>query len=148
MWLFLSLDRDADKLHEPPESDVFSGAFREVKIWRSRLHCLLRSSKLSDSVTPRNRKTCTLFATHTSSQDVVKEKIKILQSECENAAAQFEVSDLIDFNVIPVDLTNESDSKRLLMKKFTELFQQLECHEISLSWVFLCGSFKYHKSIS
>ena len=148
MWLFLSLDRDADKLHEPPESDVFSGALRDskAKIWRSRLHCLLRSSKLSDSVTPRNRKMCTLFAIHTSSQDAGKEKIKILQSECENAAHQFEVSDLIDFNVIPVDL-NESDSKKLLMEKFTELLQQLECHEIPLSWVFLCGSFKYHKSI-
>ena len=149
MWLFLSLDRDADKLHEPPESNVFPGALRDskVKIWRSRLHCLLRSSKLSDSLTPRNRKMCTLFAIHTSSQDAVKEKIETLQSECENAAHQFEVSDLIDFNVIPVDLSNESDSKRLLMEKFTELLQQLECHEIPLSWVFLCGSFKYHTSI-
>lgn len=72
MWLFLDLKRDLEHLDEPPE---IKGRLEEGKgrrdgevfmKWRSRLHYLVRSCKLSKDKNreKQRRRMCTIFAKH------------------------------------------------------------------------------------
>ena len=143
IWLFIDLDRDIDKLYLPPEkaSEDLPSAMK----WRSRLHYLLRSVCLSESCHTNRKKVCRLFAIYTSASKL-GDNLKQLREEAENAAAQYGLSELIDFEVTPLDVSSKK-SQREGFQILLQFLKKLEPQQIPLSWPFLRSALSLQQSI-
>lgn len=147
MCLFMDLDRDAEKLHQPPYKFNRSIEGSQEIMWRSRLHYLLRLCKI---VSYDNReesgcpKVCKIFAkcpTICSVEDKEKyEKVKKdVELEIEHAARQIGVEKLVHFDITLFD-PDEEDAKKKVNEEFRELIQQQKKIDIPFSWILLRGA--------
>ena len=135
VWLFVDLDRDFDKLYDPPDPTTKDHPY--AMKWRSRLHYLLRASCLSESFQSKRNKVCRLVAIHKGlDKTLLDERIRILKEEAMNAAAHYGLSDLIDFEIHPVDISSEA-SQIQANHFFVNFLKGSQTQSISLSWIFL-----------
>ena len=139
VWLFVDLDRDFDKLHDPPDPSTTKYSMK----WRSRLHYLLRASCLSEPPQQagqpqlQRNKVCRLIAIHKGLEvTLLDDRIKKLKEEAMNAAAHYGLSDLIDFDIHPVDISSE-DSQIKAYHFFVNFLKGCRTESVSLSWIFL-----------
>ena len=148
IWLFVSLERDVEKLHLPPE-DVNKGT--KCELWRPRIQYLLRTCLMSKRSKENMKVCCKIFATYSQKKDCDEkndderreELTAKLRRECKNAARQMKVQQLVDFNIV---VANLREPKISLKRSIKALFAQTEYQEsIPISWLFLCGSFACHK---
>ena len=143
MWLFLDLERDLQKLDEPPElphestgEASMDGAVL-MKL-RPRLHYLLRSCRMSQNLNGNRKKVCTIFAKHSGTfNGDLQEKIKQLEDKVQQAAKAIDVSSLLQEKI---EVTNLGDSHRLY-DKFQQIIFETPYEDIPLSWVFLRSLF-------
>ena len=138
MWLFVDLDRDLRKLHLPPDVDD-----PLVMKWRSRVQYLFRSCHLSKG--SNKKKVCKIFATYKNGEDL-PQRLRQLKRECSNVAKQMGVEELVDTAVIPINMELE-ETKQILKGSMQSLFQQLEPHDVPVSWMSLQGSLAQHQSM-
>ena len=105
LWLFLDLDRDANKLYEIPEfgtqdeNDAKGSNDKEhVMKYRTRLHYFLRYVLLVKSrKKEKNRENvCTIFGIHNQKRECNRKKLK---DEITNAAIQMGVEKSIDSDI-------------------------------------------------
>ena len=115
LWLFLDLDRDANKLYEIPEfgtqdeNDAKESNDKEhVMKYRTRLHYLLRYVLLVKSRKKEiNReKVCTIFGIHNQKRECNRKKLK---DEITNAAIQMGVEKSINSDIKQL-LCNNADA--------------------------------------
>ena len=157
MLLFLDLERDVERLHEPPlVHDPL------VMNWRSRIQYLFRSCQLSKG-NKRGKSPCKIFATYSKNDgdenenkdsDVKKaktlpERLRVplgtLRRECDNVAKQMGVEDLVDIDITAIDMESNEDEK-LLKDHLQKLFNQLESQNIPKSWMRFRSSLAQHDS--
>ena len=143
-WLFLDIQQDLKELDDPPEDkrqQQTDGSF--IVKWRSRLHYLLRASKMSHGGIKGDRtQVCTFFAKHDKGNLQIKQDE--LEEKVHQGARQTGVSDLLEPQVQVISLSDsqisDNDSQRLYQK-----FHQVLCNrayeEIPFSWVFLRSLF-------
>ena len=149
MLVFLSLDRDLRKLQLPPAyaDDPIPPAYPENPFppdslkWRSRVEYLLCSCQMafnSKTNAETGKKVCKIVATYESdiTKARVKNKIDILQEECNNVAHQMGLDGLIDFHIIPV---NCNDPESILEDHISLFMKDNRSEEIPLSWFLLRG---------
>lgn len=136
VWLFVDLEQNIDKLHLPPEPSTNDHPC--AMQWRSRLHYLMRSSCLSEMFGIKRSKVCRIIAIHgdTTDSTLLKQMLSKLQEEAENAALQYGLSHLFDFEIIPVNRSSEKAQKEAY-DMFASYLPTLQVKEISLSWTFL-----------
>lgn len=135
VWLFIDLDKDLPNIHIP-----LGGTKGDPKAlsWRSRIEYLLRQCHLCKVYNKDERhRVCTIFAIHTS-QDEKKLlcKRKELQNECEDAARQMGMDELIDFDIQLV-CKEGNQLPKALKRRMKYSFRQTEIHAIPVSWPFL-----------
>ena len=158
MYLFLNLERDLEKLDEPPElSHVSLGeALRDGALlmpWRPRLHYVLRFCKMSEKISGKRRRVCTIFAKHTCSVTFngdLQEKVEELEDKVQQAAKAIGVSHLLQEKIEAINLDGSSstdDYSRCLYHKFQQVICGTPYEDIPLSWVFLRSLFYRSKRI-
>ena len=148
MLLFLDLERDVERLHEPPlVHDPL------VMNWRSRIQYLFRSCQLSKG-NKRGKSPCKIFATYSKNDGDENEKglpqhlivpVATLRRECNNVAKQMGVEDLVDIDITAIDMESNEDEK-LLKDHLQKLFKQLESQNIPKSWMRFRSSLAQHDS--
>lgn len=135
VWLFVDLEQDIDKLHLRPDPTTNDHPY--AMQWRSRLHYLMRSSCLSESFHSKRSNVCRIFAVHsTPDSPALKEMLRKLQEEAENAALQYGLSHLFNFEIVPI-MKNSEYAEREAYKIFTEYVDHFQVNEVPLSWTFL-----------
>ena len=139
MWLFVDAERDTNDLHKPPSTSEGT-----VNLRRSRLEHLIRSSKLCSHLETTRINACTIFAKHSGLDDQITEKLTTLQTECEYAAPQLGVQNLINKKIVPIDL-DKKDRSFFLMNLKHQVTRDPD--NIPLSYVFLRGALDTHNSM-
>ena len=145
VWLFVDLDRDIDNLHDPPKSKDGSLAMK----WRSCLHYLLKSSCLSEShcSQPKRVKICRLIGIHNNLDETsLQNRKRKLKEEAENAATQYGLVHLFNFEIVTVN-TGDIASEKEAYKFFLRELQNLAPQHIPLSWTFFRKALNAHSSI-
>lgn len=135
VWLFLDLDKDLPDIHSP-----LGGIKGDPKAlsWRSRIEYLLRQCHLCKySMYNERHRVCTIFAIHAvQDEKKLRSKQKELQNECEDAARQMGIDELIDFDIQLV--CNEGKQiAETLKKRMKYSFMQVKEISIPVSWPFL-----------
>ena len=139
MWLFTDIERDRQILHRPPLE-----VRGNIKLRKSRLEYLLRSSQLTSKAGEDRKNVCAIFAKHTKLKRVSSEKEK-LQKECQNAKKQLGVQNLVNDEIIAVDFSDCNDKTDLSV--YLKQTIQTTPFEIPLSHIFLRGALYLEKSI-
>ena len=144
MCLFVDLDEDVPKLHQPPTSSTdiskqpldFDGSRSQEMMWRSRLHYLLHSCKiLSQDKNDDRSNFCSIIANYSGRDDKLE---KDLMEECQHAAMQIGVDSCVNYE--PVLFNSKSqDSQKIVSKQFKTLMLKQKMRNIPLSWIFLRG---------
>ena len=144
-WAFLDIERDMDKLDQPPEPH--HGELQITK-WRPRLHYLLRVGKMSHgSENGADREgCCTVFARHDENfNGNLKAKVKELEKDIKEAAKKIGVADLFESKVQPINFSQSSsfpdDQSQHLYQKLHQLICETPYKEVPLSWLFLRSLF-------
>ena len=156
MLLFLDLDRDVHRLHEPPlVHDPL------VMNWQSRIQYLFRSSRLSEG--NEKKFPCQIFATYSRNNEDENEdgdlhvdeaaksplslrvSLSTLRRECGNVAKQMGVEDLVDIDIILIDMES-NEVENLLKDHLQKMFKQLEPQNIPKSWMCFRSSLAQHGS--
>ena len=145
MCLFLDLERDVNKLHQPAEVNLEIEGSHDM-MWKSRLHYLLHSCKIVKDEENSRSKVCTIFAKISDNKDKNSQDIDQLKRECEAAAKQIGVHNLIDFDIIPFN-SSDKDAKAVLGHFKTLLQKQSLSRRIPLSWLLLRGALTHKKSV-
>ena len=151
MWLFLDLERDLQKLDEPPElptGEVSKDGAALMK-WRPRLHYLLRSCRMSENLNGNRKKVCTIFAKHSGTfNGDLQEKVEELEDKVQQAAKVIGVSSLLQEKIEVTNLGDSGssmctidDSSHCLYDKFQQIIFETPYEDIPLSWVFLRSLF-------
>ena len=144
-WLFLDIQQDLKELDVPPEDkrqQQTDGSF--IVKWRSRLHYLLRASKMSHGGIKGDRtQVCTFFAKHDKGNLQIKQDE--LEEKVHQGARQTGVSDLLEPQVQVISYLNDSqisdDDSQRLYQKFHQVISNRAYKEIPFSWVFLRSLF-------
>ena len=150
MWLFLDLERDLQKLDEPPElprestGEVSKDGAAFMK-WCPRLHYLLRSCRMSENLNGNRKKVCTIFAKHSGTfNGDLQEKVEELEDKVQQAAKVIGVSSLLQEKIEVTNLVGDSgnnDCSHRLYHKFQQIICETPYEDIPLSWVFLRSLF-------
>lgn len=147
MCLFLDLNEDVPKLHQPPASSTdtskqppdvdFDSSRSQEMMWRSRLHYLLHSCKiLSQDKNDDRSNFCSIIANYS---DRDKKLENDLIEECQHAAMQIGVDSCV--NYMPVLFNSKSqDSQKVVSEQFKTLMLKQKMQNIPLSWIFLRGA--------
>ena len=132
-WLIVDLEEDIDKLHFAPEQ--LPGHHPFAMCWQSHLEYIVRSASLSDCPQMKRTKVCRLFGIHHNmSEEILKTRIELLKEKAENAATQYGLSELFDFEVVPVN----TESPKEAYDQFREFLSIRKPQQtIPLSWPFL-----------
>ena len=151
MWLFLDLERDLQKLDEPPELPIgeVSKDGATLMKWRPRLHYLLRSCRMSENLNGNRKKVCTIFAKHSGTfNGDLQEKVEELEDKVQQAAKVVGVSSLLQEKIEVTNLGDSGsstrtidDSSHCLYDKFQQIIFETPYQDIPLSWVFLRSLF-------
>ena len=143
-WLFLDIQQDLKELDDPPEDkkqQQTDGSF--IVKWRSRLHYLLRASKMSHGGIKGDRtQVCTFFAKHDKGNLQIKQDE--LEEKVHQGARQTGVSDLLEPQVQVISLSDSQTSgnnSQRLYQKFHQVLCNRAYEEIPFSWVFLRSLF-------
>ena len=147
MWLFLDLERDLQKLDEPPELPTGEASKDGATLmkWRPRLNYLLHSCRMSEKINGKRRRVCTLFAKHSGTfNGDLQEKVEELEVKVQQAAKDIGVSSLLQEKIEVTNLVSDSgnnDYSRRLYHKFQQIICDTPYKDIPLSWVFLRSLF-------
>ena len=139
-WLFIDMQQNLDMPPEDNKQPQTDGSFA-VK-WRSRLHYLLRASKMSHGGCKGDRKrVCTLFAKHDN--DTLSTKLEELEEKVRQGARQIGVSDLLEPQVQAINLSDSEMTRtnNYLYLKFCEVICKRSYEDIPYSWFFLRSLF-------
>ena len=139
-WLFIDIQQNLDMPPEDNKQPQTDGSFA-VK-WRSRLHYLLRASKMSHGGRKGDRKrVCTLFAKHDN--DTLSTKLEELEEKVQQGARQIGVSDLLEPQVQAINLSDSemTGTNSYFYLKFCEVICKRSYEDIPYSWVFLRSLF-------
>ena len=161
MWLFLDMERDLENLDKPPEflkEKSRAAASNRGRVdrsvlmkWRPRLHYLLLSSRMTESMDDGPRKcTCTIFAKHTGSCHELKQKVIELEDKVKQVSKLIGVSSLIEPKIEVIDIKDSGisgDSSRHLFQKLQQVIDGTPYEDVPLSWVFLRSLFYRSKKI-
>ena len=147
MWLFLDLERDLQKLDEPPElpcestGEVSKDGAALMK-WRPRLHYLLRSCRMSENLNGDRKKVCTIFAKHSGTfNGDLQQKVEELEDKVQQAAKVIGVSHLLEEKIEVTNLGSTRTIDDCLYDKFQQIIFETQYESIPLSWVFLRSLF-------
>ena len=136
MWLFADLEKDINSLHKLPKPDGL------LTKWRTRLHYLLQSCKLSQINGEEQRKNiCTIFACNST-----PELLEKMKENCKSAAAQLGVSQLLNDTIVPLDFANKEEAWENLREQLRQLMKS-KLKEVPLSWIFLRSSLQHHNKV-
>lgn len=139
MWLFADLEDDINSLHKLPTPDGMSTK------WRTRLHYLLRSCKLSqingEECDEHRKNICTIFARHS-----MPEFLEKMKESCKSAAKQLGVSQLLSDQIVTLNLDDEEGAWEKLREQLRQLMKN-QLIEVPLSWIFLRSSLQNHNKV-
>ena len=156
MWLFMDMDQDLENLDKPPEilkettgvavTTNHSGKGEQSVLmkWRPRLHYLLRSSRMSESIHGPREGVCTIFAKHRGTySENLKLKVSELEIKVKQAAKHIGVHSLIEPKIETIDFKcNDLNDKSLhLYEKFQQVICKTHYKDVPLSWIFLRSLF-------
>lgn len=156
--LFMDLERDGEKLFEPPSLKVnrfASHADKDVVYkWRSRIQYLLRPilfAKPNPQLTKKPTghmnmdESCIVVAVHDGVPSV-EDKILKLQKVLELVAEQMGISELLNFDILAFDLKRSDESYRALKSRLESRITR-EHIDFPTSWLFLRSAFYSEEDI-
>ncbi|XP_019862328.1 PREDICTED: uncharacterized protein LOC109590928 [Amphimedon queenslandica] len=112
-WLFFDLHRDSQNLYKRFQSK------ENLMNYRPRIHYLIRSAKLNLAA---EKKACSMFAISHVDPKVDDKVLQSVKRDFESTAAQIGVSDIIDFDVKP--LQPGHNCKQVIQEKMDALISQ------------------------
>ena len=154
MWLFLDIERDLERLNQPPEiKEGHDGDRKDGAVlmkWRPRLHYLLRSCKMSEGK-EKKRRQCTVFAKHTGAYNgELQDKIEDLKEQVQATARHIGVTPLLEEKIETINLQEEGpgdidDYSYRLNQKFQNVICETPFEDVPIAWVFLRSFFYRYK---
>ena len=113
-WLFFDLHRDSQSLYKRFQSK------ENLMKYRPRIHYLIRSAKLNLSA---EKKACSMFAISHVDTKVDDKVLQSVKRDFESTAAQIGVSDIIDFDVTPIQ-PDHCNCQRVIQENMDALISQ------------------------
>ena len=152
----MDMDRDLENLDKPPEilkettritvttNHSDNGEQSVLMKWHPRLHYLLRSSRMSESIHGPREGVCTIFTKHSGTyNENLMLKVSELEIKIKQTAKHIGVSSLIEpkIEIIDFECSDLDDNSLRLYQKFQQVICKTHYKDVTLSWIFLRSLF-------